>query len=274
MGGDTRAALRAGYDRVGAEHVARSAGGPRHRPLDRVRLDALVGRVRGRGLVCDVGCGPGHAARCLHARGVTVCGPGVSAGMLAEARRLGPEIPIVQGDMLALDAADGAWAGAIAFSSLIHVPREAVVTALGELRRALRPGGPLLLAFHVGEEIVHLDGWWGQPVSLDLVFFGASEMESHLAAAGLRVEEVVVAYALWREQPEEIYLRQLFVVRHRRRQGLGRTAVDMLRRQVWPRDRRLTVEALVANEAAVAFWRALGYRDYSLPLEIAPEGPG
>ena len=29
----------------------------------------------------------------------------------------------------------------------------------------------------------------------------------------------VVAYALFREQQEEIYLRQLFVVRHRRRQG-------------------------------------------------------
>src|SRR5262249_12636552 len=48
----------------------------------------------------------------------------------------------------------------------------------------------------------------------------------------------VVAYALYLEQPEEIYLRQLFVVRHRRRQGIGRRAIDILRSQVWPKTKR------------------------------------
>src|SRR5436190_3730730 len=52
----------------------------------------------------------------------------------------------------------------------------------------------------------------------------------------------VVAYALFREQPEEIYLRQLFVVRDRRRHGIGRRAVEILRYQVWPRSKRLTVD--------------------------------
>jgi ribosomal protein S18 acetylase RimI-like enzyme len=80
----------------------------------------------------------------------------------------------------------------------------------------------------------------------------------------------VVAYALFREQPEEIYLRQLFVVRDRRRQEIGRRAVDILRSQVWPKAKRLTVEVLVANPGAVAFWRKVGYADYSLRLEIMP----
>jgi GNAT superfamily N-acetyltransferase len=80
----------------------------------------------------------------------------------------------------------------------------------------------------------------------------------------------VVAYALYREQPEEIYLRQLFVVRHRRSQGIGRKAVEILRSQVWPKTRRLTVEVLVANKRAVRFWRSIGYADYSLLLEIPP----
>src|SRR5437867_1941286 len=64
----------------------------------------------------------------------------------------------------------------------------------------------------------------------------------------------VVAYALFREQPEEIYLRQLFVGRNRRRQGIGRRAVEILRCEVWPRNKRLTVEVLVANSQAVSFW--------------------
>jgi len=80
----------------------------------------------------------------------------------------------------------------------------------------------------------------------------------------------VVAYALFREDPQEIYLRQLFVIRDRRREGLGRRAVEILRAEVWPKNKRLTVEVLVANKASMAFWRAVGYMDYSLTLEVLP----
>jgi ribosomal protein S18 acetylase RimI-like enzyme len=81
----------------------------------------------------------------------------------------------------------------------------------------------------------------------------------------------VVAYALFCERTGEIYLRQLFVVRHRRRQGIGRQTVQILRSAIWPKDKRLTVEVLVTNQDALAFWRAVGYADYSLTLEIFPQ---
>src|SRR2546427_3804418 len=58
----------------------------------------------------------------------------------------------------------------------------------------------------------------------------------------------IVAYALFREQPEEIYLRQLFVVRGRRRQNIGRRAVEILRSEIWPKDKRLTVDVLLTNK--------------------------
>jgi predicted acetyltransferase len=77
-----------------------------------------------------------------------------------------------------------------------------------------------------------------------------------------------VAYALFREQPEEIYLRQFFVVRHRRRQGIGRRAVQILRSEIWPKNKRLTVDVLVTNKTGAKFWRAVGYAEYSLTLEI------
>ena len=80
----------------------------------------------------------------------------------------------------------------------------------------------------------------------------------------------VIACAVYRLQPTEIYLRQLFVVRHRRRQGVGRQVLEILRSSIWPKNRRLTVEVLARNAAAVAFWRAVGYQDYSLKLEILP----
>jgi GNAT superfamily N-acetyltransferase len=81
----------------------------------------------------------------------------------------------------------------------------------------------------------------------------------------------VVAYALFREEPELIYLRQLFVARDRRRQGIGRRALELLRTQVWPKSTRLTVDVLVTNQPALAFWRAVGYADYSLTLEMRPD---
>ena len=59
----------------------------------------------------------------------------------------------------------------------------------------------------------------------------------------------------------------MFVVRHRRRRGLGRQAVEILRSQFRSKTKRRTVEVLVANERAIAFWRAVGYTDYCLRLE-------
>ena len=47
-------------------------------------------------------------------------------------------------------------------------------------------------------------------------------LASEYAAMLFENDGEVVAYALYREQPEEIYLRQLFVVRNRRRKGIGR----------------------------------------------------
>ena len=83
-----------------------------------------------------------------------------------------------------------------------------------------------------------------------------------------------IAYALYRENAQEVYLRQFFVDRNHRRKGAGREAMDILRSRVWPSTRRLTVDVLTANAPAVAFWRSVGYQDYCLTLEIMPESAG
>ena len=79
-----------------------------------------------------------------------------------------------------------------------------------------------------------------------------------------------VAYALFRELPGEIHLRQFFVARERRKQGVGRQAMAVLFDRIWPKHKRLWLEVLCRNEAAVGFWRAMGYSDYALTLEIMP----
>jgi len=185
-----RHGVQSSYDRVADEYVRRIYDELQHKPLDRQLLDKFADRVRPVGLACDMGCGPGHVARYLHERGMQVCGVDLSPEMVERARRLNPGITFMQGDMLGLDAADGAWAGIVAFYSIIHIPRPDVVRALRELKRVLRPDGLLFLAFHVGDDVVHLDEWLGQTVDVDFFFFRAGEMEGYLQAAGFEIEEV------------------------------------------------------------------------------------
>ena len=191
MDARTRTAYQTSYDRVADEYVRRIFDELQHKPLDRQLLDRFAAGVRAVGPVCDLGCGPGHVARYLHEQGVQVCGVDLSPAMVARARRLTPGVEFRQGDLMALDAPDSAWAGIVAFYSIIHIPRDDMAQALAELRRVLRPGGRLLLAFHVGDDAVHLDEWWGQPVCVDFFFFRSDEMARYLQAAGFEIEEII-----------------------------------------------------------------------------------
>lgn len=184
--------VQASYDKVACEYVARISHELEGKPLDRQLLDQFAESVRGRGPVCDLGCGPGHVAAYLRGRGVKeVFGIDLSPGMVSEARRLNPGIHFEQGDMLSLQAEDESWAGIIAFYSIIHIPRVNVVRALSEFKRVLRPDGLLLLAFHIGEEVLHLDEWWGEEVSVDFIFFRTDEMENYLKSAGFVADKVI-----------------------------------------------------------------------------------
>jgi GNAT superfamily N-acetyltransferase len=83
----------------------------------------------------------------------------------------------------------------------------------------------------------------------------------------------IAAYALYREELDHIYLRQLFVEPDRRRRGYGIAAVRILRTDIWPPDKRLTVDVLVTNHAAISFWKKAGFQEYCLTLEIMPPKP-
>ena len=183
--------VQASYDLVADEYVRRIFDELEHKPLDRQLLDRFASRVRGVGPVCDMGCGPGHVARYLHERGVQVTGVDLSPVMVQHARTLNPGIEFKQGNMRSLDIEDEAWAGIAAFYSIIHIPRHEVALVLTELKRVLRPKGLLLLAFHMGDGVVHLDEWWGQRVSVDFIFFRTGEMAGFLESAGFEVGEIV-----------------------------------------------------------------------------------
>jgi SAM-dependent methyltransferase len=180
------------YDRVASEYASRMSDELDRKPFDRVMLDWLAEKVGGRGPICDMGCGPGQIARYLHKQGIEACGVDLSPEMVAQAQRLNPAIPFRQGNMLTLDGIeDSAYGGIAAFYSIIHIPREDIHQALLSLKRVLKVGGVLLLAFHLGDEAVHLDEWWGREVNVDFYFYGREEMKGYLQAADFIREEAI-----------------------------------------------------------------------------------
>ena len=80
------------------------------------------------------------------------------------------------------------------------------------------------------------------------------------SAALFELDETPVAYVLWRDnEGRGIYVRQFFVARDRRRQGLGRRAFDLLLHEILPPDTAITLEVGEQNPAGLAFWQALGF---------------
>jgi len=180
------------YDRVAVEYGERFKDEMDDKPFDRDCLNRLVREAGELGPICDLGCGPGQIARYLHSQGVKTLGVDLSANMIVEAQRLNPEIHFHQGDMLSLPDADNSWGGIAAFYCIIHIPREQIVNALREMKRVLKPGGILLVAFHIGTEIKHLDVWWEKSVNLDFAFYLPTEMASWLKEAGFELLETLV----------------------------------------------------------------------------------
>jgi len=192
MNDATTEAIRQSYDRVAEEYARRLFEELRHKPLDRELLDRFARQVRSRGEVCDMGCGPGQVARYLKNADVPqVFGLDLSPGMLEQAGRLNPDITFREGNMLALPLADASLAGIAAFYAIVNLPPESLPTAFAEMQRVLVPGGLLLLAFHVGDEVIEENELWGRPISLKFRFLQAAEICRQMETAGFMIEEVI-----------------------------------------------------------------------------------
>jgi len=183
--------VRESYDRLAEEYARRIYDELRHKPIDRELLDRFATEVAGRGDVCDMGCGPGHVTRYLHDAGVTVFGLDLSPGMLEQARQLNPPIPFREGNMMALELGDETLAGITAFYAIVNIAQELLPRVFLEMRRVLKPTGLLLLAFHIGDEIIHPEELWGRPISMDFFHFQVAAMRRDLEASGLAIEEIV-----------------------------------------------------------------------------------
>lgn len=115
-------------------------------------LEKLSGKLRGKRLIADFGCGCGRDARLLTNRRCQYVGIDVSVGMLKQARRHASfhNASYVGGNISRLGFQNESFDGFLASCSLYHIPRERLPVALCEIRRVVKPGSPGFIVMREG----------------------------------------------------------------------------------------------------------------------------
>lgn len=80
--------------------------------------------------------------------------------------------------------------------------------------------------------------------------------------------EEVLGYALYKFEPDHVYLRQLFVLPQYRLKGIGRSAMDWLKTNSWQNIPKVRIEVLSGNVGAQKFWRSIGFENYLITMEL------
>ncbi len=163
-----------------------------YKPLDRYLFQVFVDRLRTGAMVCDMGCGPGHVTRFLKDFGVDVFGMDISEQMLAVAREKSLDIEFVYGDMLDLKLKKASLGGVVLFYAIVHFTIDVIQQLANELWDILEPGGLVFLAFHAGDEVMHVDSLLDHEVDMDYVFLNADLVGAAFRDAGFELIESLV----------------------------------------------------------------------------------
>jgi ubiquinone/menaquinone biosynthesis C-methylase UbiE len=182
--------VRRAYDIVACRYHARFADELARKPFDCAWLDAfaaLVVRECREACVVEVGCGDGHVAAYLAARGLLIEGLDLSPEMVQVAKLAYPQLRFHVGDALALPFDDASVDATVAFYSIVNLDARDCRGAFDEFARVSRAGALLTLAFHLGDERLRIENWWETVASLDFHLHPLERVCSQLSDAGFNV---------------------------------------------------------------------------------------
>jgi ubiquinone/menaquinone biosynthesis C-methylase UbiE len=184
-------AVRHAYEAIVDGYAERFGDDLEHSAFDRSVLDDAVDLLPPSALVLDLGCGPGQVASYVSGRGCRSVGVDLTPAMLDIARRLHPQIPLINGDVLRLPVRDGAVDGALAWFSVHNLPRSLLGQAVAEVRRVLRRDGIFVMVTHAGEgeEAVEQDRH-GTTEHVLITYYDSDRLQSALGRHQLRVVDV------------------------------------------------------------------------------------
>ncbi|TID17737.1 Elongation factor 1-gamma 1 [Venturia nashicola] len=196
---DIKTRLKASYDAMAPEYNEWTTG---HFAIRLEYLDKLISKLlekKGRKSVLELGCGCGIpvSEKLLSYPDVCVTANDLSATQIALARQnlkeAGDRVQFLEGDMTALDFATGSFDAAVAFYSIIHLPRDEQVTLLGDIFKWLKPGGYLLANFSAQEsQGVEMEKWLAEEGWMFWAGWGREGTVGKIRDAGLEIliEEV------------------------------------------------------------------------------------
>ena len=159
-----RRTVESGYDRMAEQYLATK---DLEDLLALAALEDLASLLPSGAAVLDLGCGAGvPVTRWLANRSFAVTGVDVSARQLDLARKNVPAGTFLKADMTELTFAPESFDAAVAFHSIIHVPRAEHLALLESIHRWLRPEGVFLATMSVSENEGREEDWegWGAPM--------------------------------------------------------------------------------------------------------------
>lgn len=167
----------------------------------------LIGQLAAGARVLDAGCGTGvPTSRQLQDAGLHVTGIDISEVMLTLARKNLPDTDLRQLDLTEIGPELGSFDAAVAFFSLLMLPRADIPGVLGRLRDVLVPGGLLVVGMVEADiDDVPID-FLGMPVRV--TGYPRDELARVVAGAGFEVLEVTdLSYApVTTQVPPEVQL--------------------------------------------------------------------
>lgn len=144
------------------------------------------------GLILEAGCGTGSMVAALQGMGFQAEGIDYAEQTIKAALAIEPDLPLKVGDVLAIDAPDGHYAGYVSLGVVEH-RREGPEPFLSEAYRVLRVGGVACISTPYLHPLRALKGRLGlyRGQAEDLPFYQYAyprdQLQAHLEAAGFTV---------------------------------------------------------------------------------------
>jgi uncharacterized protein len=186
---ETKARVARSFDAIADLYTAEFVDELGSKPFDRNFLEHLSIRLRGHGMVWEVGAGPAHVGGFMAARGASVVASDISEGQAREARALGLVRSVVRCDLEHIPAGAASLDAVVAFYCLIYAPTNELGPVFADWRRVLAPRGLAILAFHGGAGEIRETQWRGRDVDITVVLHDPDEVVEVLNEAGFVTEE-------------------------------------------------------------------------------------
>ncbi|MBI5355633.1 MAG: class I SAM-dependent methyltransferase [Candidatus Aenigmarchaeota archaeon] len=124
--------------------------GKEHSDIEEVAkyADFFVSSVKGN--ILDIGCGPGRDSRYFGENGLFPIGIDITPEFISMAKENSPLSEFVSMDARYLAFPEGRFDGVWACASLLHLPREDMPMAIGEVYRVLKDDGLLFVSLKEG----------------------------------------------------------------------------------------------------------------------------